>query len=142
MSYSPPTVAAPLALPWALDRVTSSALAVLRLNSDDIDAARIQQKASVATRLINEFLDLATFPIQWLVPYFGPNDPEVMVCVVPPELYEAAINVTVELYRAKDAPFGVSDAWSADGALVRISSDRLKGIRSLITTHKGRWGIA
>jgi hypothetical protein len=51
------------------------------------------------------------------------------------------VELNIEVYRTKDAPWGVLDAWSADTIPVRISSDRLRSIRSLVIPRKQRWGI-
>ena len=58
-----------------------------------------------------------------------------------PVLVQAAVELTVEVYRTKDAPWGVLDAWSADTVPVRISSDRLRSIRSLAIPYKERLGV-
>ena len=55
-------------------------------------------------------------------------------------LVEAAVELAVEVYRSKDAPFGVLDAWSADAVPLRISSDRLRNVRSIAVPYKRRFG--
>ena len=144
MSYQRSTVTAPASLPWDLERVAAGALDVLRLDPSDADAARILGHAQVATRRIDQYLDLECLPDEWLTIPVGMAVPPVPpdFYEIPPELYEAAINLTIERYRSKDAAFGVLDSWSADGSFTRISADTLKGVRSLIGPSKGRWGVA
>jgi hypothetical protein len=118
-------VTPPAANPWDTAEIAAQALAVLRLDPADQDAARIAELAVEATELVDGYLDLE-----------APYD------VIPSLVEGSAVTVTVELYRRKDAPFGVSDAWSADGGVVRVSSDPLRGVRGLLGRYKGRWGVA
>ena len=60
---------------------------------------------------------------------------------IPSPVFDAAVNLTVELYRRKDAPFGVTDSWGLDGASIRLSSDVMKGTASMLAPYKARWGI-
>jgi len=54
---------------------------------------------------------------------------------------DAVVTLTIELYRRKDAPFGVTDSWSVDGAVLRLSSDVLRGVRSQLGKYRSRRGI-
>ena len=125
MTYTPPVVAPPAPLPWDLPAITAAALEVLRLDPTDVDVSRIDDAAAQATALIDEHLDYETEPATIPVPVVG-----------------AAVQVTVELYRRKDAPFGVTDAWTVDGALVRLSSDPLRGVRAMLAPYRARRGLA
>ena len=129
MSYTPPVVAPPASLPWDLAAITASALDVMRLDPGDEDAGRVADAAASATVLIEQRLDLEASP--WTT-----------AATIPTPLTTAAVNLTVELYRRKDAPFGVTDAWSVDGALVRLSSDVMRGVGSLLDPYRQRRGIA
>lgn len=123
MTYLDVTTPAPL--PWELEDIVARALDVLRLDPTDADAERIELAAVEATTLIEQSLDLHESPTTIPAPVVG-----------------AAVQVTIELYRRKDAPFGVTDAWSVDGSIVRLSSDPLKGVWPSISRYRGRWGVA
>ena len=128
MTYAPPVVVAPAVLPWDLPAIVADALDVLRLDPSDEDADRIATAATTATALLEQRLDLETSP--WM-----------SSAELPAPLTTAATNLTVELYRRKDAPFGVTDAWSVDGALVRLSSDVLRGVGALVAPYRGRRAV-
>ena len=122
-SVTPP--APPVSNTWDVNDIGLQALAVLRMESDDVDAGRVTDAAEVATVRLDAYLDAV-----------DPLDTATM-----PDLVEAAVELTIEVYRTKDAPWGVLDAWSADTVPVRISSDRLRSIRGLIVARKVRFGI-
>ena len=58
-----------------------------------------------------------------------------------PLVRTAMTNLTIELYRRKDAPFGVLNAWSPDEVAVRISSDPMRGIVHILLPLKKKFGI-
>ncbi len=122
-------VSAPAVLPWDVDAIVADALDILRLDPSDDDADRIRREALVATALCEQLLDCATSP--WA-----------SAAELPAPVAEAAVWSTVELYRRKDAPFGVTDSWSIDGAVVRLSADVMRGVRRLLTPYKARRGVA
>ena len=115
----------PAALPWDVDAVAFAALDILRLDPSDTDAERITSAAVSATELVDFELDYETAPAS-----------------IPTPVFDAAVNLTVETYRRKDSPFGVTDSWSVDGASIQLSSDVMRGVRSTLTPYKSRWGIA
>jgi len=108
-------------------RVGTAALTQLRLGEQDGDAARVQTLAVVAVDLVQRYLD-RTVPFD--------------AVTMPPAVIEAATTVCVELYRRKDAPFGVTGAWGQDGESFRISRDVLAGVEYLLLPYKSGWGIA
>ena len=55
---------------------------------------------------------------------------------------EAAVFATREMYLRKDAPFGLSGAWSQEGEVVRVSGDPLAGVQHLLAPYKYGYGIA
>jgi hypothetical protein len=118
-------VTSPAALPWDVDAVAFAALDVLRLDPTDQDAQRINDAAASATELVDVHLDFETAPDS-----------------IPRPVFDAAVNLTVELYRRKDAPFGVTDAWGVDGASIRLSSDVMRGTESMLAPYKSRWAVA
>jgi hypothetical protein len=125
MTYTPAAVASPARLPWTVEEVAVAALDVLRLDASDQDAARVAAAADSATVLVDSELDL-----------------EVAPTTIPGPVFDAAVTLTVELYRRKDAPFGVSDSWSVDGAAIHLSADVMRGVRSTLNPFVGRRGIA
>ena len=118
-------VAAPASLPWIVEDVANAALDVLRLDPADEDAARVVAAADSATVLVDQKLDLDVAPE-----------------TIPGPVYDAAVMLAVELYRRKDAPFGVTDSWSIDGASIRISADVTRGVASMLAPFRGRRGVA
>lgn len=118
-------VAPPVPLPVDPALVLAQALAILRLEADDADAERVEQAATVAIELASQQLDFADVPTALSV-----------------AVTDAVVTLTVELYRRKDAPFGVTDSWSVDGAVLRLSSDVFRGVRSQLSKYRARWGIA
>ena len=128
MTYTPPVVTPPASVPWDLEAIITAALDVLRLEPTDDDVDRIDLAARSACELIEQRLDLE-------VPWTDP-------AAIPPPVTTAAVNLTVELYRRKDAPFGVTDAWSVDGGILRLSSDVLRGVSSLLAPYRARRGVA
>lgn len=121
------TVAPPAPLPIDVQAVADAALAVLRLGPTDGDADRVEAAAVVAVDLASQQLD------------FDVVDVPTTVAVA---VTDAVVTLTVELYRRKDAPFGVTDSWSVDGAVLRLSSDVMRGVRSQLSKYRARWGIA
>lgn len=111
---------------WAdIDAIESDALAVLRMDSSDPDADRVREAAEVAVPLIDAWLDVET-------PYEAPNEP----------LTNAAVRLTVELYRRGDVPFGQAGGWDAAGPITTMTANVLAGVRSQLLPYRQRWGIA
>ncbi len=101
-------------------------LAVLRLSPTDPDRAVIDTCTVAATDLIVHALDDVD-PI--------PDPP-------PAYLNRFAVTVSVRLYRAKDAPFGVVDTWSVDGVgPVRLPKDPLYGIETACAPSMRQHGV-
>lgn len=124
---APITVAAPAANPWDTADVAAQAMAVLRLEAGDPDEGRILEHAATAADKIDGHLDLVD-------PYEDGMIPGAVIAV--------AVSVTVELYRRKDAPFGILDSWSADGVFARVPSDPLRMHEAVLSRYKRRQGIA
>lgn len=122
----------PWVLPaWAgdLSEIITAALVQLRIDPADVDASLMEPYAEAAVRAIEAFLD----------PNGGPTygDP------APPELFQAAVTVTVRWFRGKDAPFGVTGGWSElDMGPVRVPSDVLQGVYPQLRPLKLNYGIA
>jgi len=124
VTYTPPTVAPPAPIPFDVAAIASAALDVLRLDPTDDDAERIATEAERACRAVSLLQDYAVDPL-----------------AVDPLEESAAVTLTVEGYRRKDAPFGVTDAWSVDGASIRLSSDPYRGVRSQLARVRSRWAV-
>lgn len=109
------------------DRALADALKVLRLPSTDIDNTRLTTAVATACELITACIDRAD------------DDP---VTGDPAALRTAHYMVAVELYRRKDAPFGVLNAWSPDEGALRINTDPLRGVYHIILPFKRGFGVA
>jgi hypothetical protein len=129
VTYTSPSVAPPASLPFDPPAVTGAALDILRLDPADEDAARIAGGTLQAIALVEQRLDLEVSP--WAD-----------AAALPAPVEGAAVLLTVELYRRKDAPFGVTDSWSVDGAAFRITSDVMRGVDSMLAPYRGRRGVA
>jgi hypothetical protein len=121
------TVTAPDYTPWWDDTVTvANVLAQLRLTESDVDAARIAELVPAAGAAINAFLDRpdATPP-------------------APLELLQAALEqVTVELYRRKDAGTGDATDLSLAAVVSRYgATDPLGEVRAQLQPYKRRFGL-
>jgi len=124
VTYIPPVVSEPAPLPLDAQTLASAALDIMRLDPADVDAERILEEAGVAIELVSQELDYDVAP-----------------ATVPAGVSDAAVMLTVELYRRKDAPFGVTDSWTVDGASVRVSSDVMRGVRSQLSRYRSRFPI-
>ena len=128
MTDTAPTVAPPAVNPWDIEDIAAQALDVLRLDPSDMDAVRINTKAAEAVMLIDQYLDM--------------DAPYADTTALPAPIIGAAVTLTVELYRRKDAPGGITDSWTVDGSFMRLSADVLKGVRSTLRPYKSRFGVA
>ncbi len=120
--------AQPDAQPDLVEFICDQALQELRLTVTDLDADRVERKAQVALGLVHQRLQRPDLAVDG--------------AVLPDPVIDAAIAATVELYRRKDAPFGVTGAWGPDGGAIRVSRDPLAGVEYLLEPYIGGWGIA
>ncbi len=105
-------VTPPSSGPWYdLDETTTAVLAILRLTEQDVDVERLRDAVPAAAWHIEQHLDSPD--------ELAPN----------PALQQSLNQVTVELYRRKDAPFDV---------VRRI----LDPVRSELAPSVRRWGVA
>jgi hypothetical protein len=110
-----------------VEPVAQEALSVLRLTDADVDADRMRRHAATIWALIDGHLDREVpLPLEAL----------------PGPVFDAAVQATAELYRRKDAPFGVVGAWGTDGEAIRVARDPLTGVESMLAPYKTGWGIA
>lgn len=129
----------------AIPAIAAAAIAQLRLTGGDVDAPRIAGKAPAACAAIDGYLDLRRFdaylaPIPGRVTYTygGAEVTAYAADEAPPDVLDAAVQVTIELYRRKDASFGVLTSGVEP---VRISADVLRGVASLLDPWREGWGI-
>lgn len=116
---------------WRDDvQAANDALLVMKLARDPANVDLLTLYAIEAGDLICLYLDRTD-----TIPGVIPGTP-------PPALRGAHRDVTVELYRRKDAAFGVLNAWSPDDGAIRISADPLRGVYARITPYKANWGLA
>jgi hypothetical protein len=109
----------------------------------DPDRERLELLARAACRQIDQRLELLPLPGRpqytvlpgFDVATFGTDE-------APEDVVTAAVQLTGELYRRKDAPFGVLSAWSPTGEALRISRDHLAGVDSLLGPYVEGWGLA
>jgi len=111
------------------DQVLSDVLDVLRLQPTDDDVDRIEAQIPTAADLVANYLDRDADPL----PDAPPMNPLVRT---------AMTNATIELYRRKDAPFGVLNGWSPDEMAIRVSTDPLRGVMKILLPLKQRFGVA
>jgi hypothetical protein len=104
---------------------------ILRLDPMDPDLERLGRLAFVVTELVRQQLDaeLAFDDITQTQP-------------IPDPITDACITVLVEQYRRKDAPFGITGAWAADGVALRVSRDWLDPVHHVLQPYKEQWGVA
>jgi len=120
-------ITAPAANTWNVAAIAAGAIAVLRLEgAGDPDVDRVETAAVVATGLLDAELDA-----------------DVAVdATTNAVLATAAVQVTVELYRRKDLPFGTGGAWSPNETPYSVEGDPVAGVRAMTLPWKQRWGLA
>lgn len=141
---SEPLVEVPAAVAgsWhdAIPVIAAGALEQLRVTSTDVDAGRIARKAPAACSSIDQHLDLRATTGRVTYVLGGVTVVSYAAGTAPADVLEAAVLLTVELYRRKDAAFGVLPGGAVD-APVRISADHLRGVESLLAPWVEGWGI-
>jgi hypothetical protein len=122
--------------------VATAAATALRLKATDPDRDRLEPLARAAMRAIDLRLDLRAVATRMVYLDGGAEVITYATDDAPADVVEAAHQVTRDLFRRKDAPFGVLNAWSQTGEAIRISRDQLAGVDSLLQPHIEGWGIA
>lgn len=114
----------------------------LRLKESDVDRD-LEPRARAAMRAVDGRLQLRastgrlSYPLSdidvvWTYPVDG----------APPDVVEAATQLTMDLYHRKDSKFGVLNAPSLTGEPVRVSRDQLAGVQTLLDPYVEGWGFA
>ena len=106
---------------WDVDTVTAAALAVLRLDGDDVDAARVRSFVPVVGIRIAQRVDSESMVVPDAV------------------LDDCMTRGVVSYYRAKDSPPATDDFGLAPGY---GSADPLQPIWSTLNPYRRRFGVA
>ena len=124
------TTAWPNPDPWDGDPafLVEQAQAILRLDSTDPDLPRLGRLAFVVKALVAEHLGGVQFDDPTLAP-------------IPDPVTDACVTVLVETYRRKDAPFGITGAWTAEGVGMRVSRDWLDPVLFVLQPYRVAWGV-
>lgn len=126
----------------AIPDIAARAVTQLRLAGGDMDAGLIASKAPAACMAIDQRLDLRAVAGRVTYTIGGVTVVSYATGDAPGDVLEAAVQLTVELYRRKDAAFGVLGAWLQSGEAVRVSADQLRGIDSLLAPWVEGVGVA
>jgi hypothetical protein len=113
---------------WVDVQATYEAVLItLRVTTADPDAGIILESITGAASLIDQFLDR--------------TDP--LTSPPPGPVQQALEQLTIELYRRKDAPFNLLNATVPEDVPVDISSlGAIQSVAPLIQPWKQRWGFA
>jgi hypothetical protein len=113
---------------WCDDAAAAAAaIEIMRLTTAPPDEQeRVLECAVAACDLISQYLDRCT-----------PFDST----AIPAALANAHVQVTIELYRRKDAPFGTLNTWSPDDAPLTVPGDPLRAVMTQILPFKERWPV-
>ena len=122
--------------------IADAARRLLRLNVADPDLIRLESLARSACSAIDQDLCLRVHPDRLVYTLGGLDTITYAVDDVPPDILEAATQLTAEFFRRKDAPFGVLNAASANAVPMYISRDQLAGVASLLAPYREGWGFA
>jgi hypothetical protein len=120
--------------PWDGDPtyLVDTARSILRMASTDPDvAARLTPLSYAITELVRSHLDeVISF------------DDEAQTAPIPEPITQSCVNALVEAYRRKDAPYGITGAWSPDGVAIRVTRDWLDGVLYQLQPYRQRFGVA
>ena len=119
--------------PWDGDPafLVEQAQQLLHLSDTDPDLERLGRLAYVVTELVRQHLDCTI-----------PFDDVAQTEPIPDPITDACITTLVEQYRRKDAPFGITGAWAADGVALRVSRDWLDPVLTVLQPYRQRFGVA
>ena len=122
--------------------IADAARVLLRLNATDPDLGRLPLLARAACTAIDhrlnlleheDRLELTVGGVTWWT--YAEDD-------APADVLTAAQQLTGELFRRKDAPFGILNAASANAVPMYVSRDQLAGVDSLLAPYVEGWGFA
>lgn len=113
---------------WLDPTVADQAMATMHLKADDPDAAVVATGVQVAAQLIDTYVGVGSMPVR------GGEGED--AGLAPEPVQQAVLIVGVEMYRRRDAAFGVLNAYNqSDFGPVRISTDWLKGVESILRPY-------
>lgn len=124
MSEAWVSVAPPAENVWEVPAITEDALHRLRLTDQDVDAEQVAAACDEATEVIDQFLDRV----------------ETYDTTLVSALHQCAVDLAIDLYRRKDAPFTVAASYSPE-EYVTVDRDPLVKVRALLRPYKQRWGV-
>ena len=122
--------------------IADAARTALRLSSTDPDLHRLPGAALAACSSIDHWTNLLPHPDRLTLTVGGQTWWTWAVDDAPADCVTAAEQLAGELFRRKDAPFGVLNAASANSVPLYVSRDQLAGITSLIAPYREGWGFA
>ena len=123
--------------------VAEAAGSLLQLAGTDTRRDRLEPLARAAMSAIDQRLQLlpvvgsrAAYTVGGVTTYAYLDGEQ------PADVVNAAVDLTVELFRRKDAAFGVLGASSPSGEPLRISADHLRGVESRLAPYVEGFGFA
>jgi hypothetical protein len=122
--------------------IAEAARGMLRLSLTDPDVGRLPDCALAACSAIDHRLNLRVHADRPLLTVGGETWSTYAVDDAPPDVVTAAVQLTGELFRRKDAPFGVLNSASANAVPMYVSRDQLAGVDSLLAPYVEGWGFA
>jgi hypothetical protein len=122
--------------------IAEAARAMLRLNASDPDRPRLDGCARSACTMIDHRLGLLEHTDRLQLTVGGITWWTYAVDDAPADVVAAAVQLSGELFRRKDAPFGILNATSANAVPMYVSRDQLAGVDSLLAPHVESWGFA
>lgn len=120
--------------------VAAAARESMRVAENDPDAPRLPRHAAAACSAIDQRLQL--LPVAGRMTYDLAGVPVVTYPAgeAPPDVLEAAVQLTMGLFHRKDAPLGVLTQGMA--GLSYVSRDQLAQVQSLLDPYVEGWGLA
>jgi hypothetical protein len=122
--------------------IADAARTLLRLNAADPDVPRLAGCARAACSAIDHWTNLCEHADRLSMTVGGQTWWTWADGDAPPDAVTAAEQLCAELFRRKDAPFGVLNASSANAVPMYVSRDQLAGVLTLIAPYREGWGFA
>lgn len=119
--------------------VAAAALEAMRLTPEHPDAARLSAKAAAACSAIDQRLCLQPLAGRMVYQLAGVPVVSYPSGQAPPDVVEAAIQLTVGLFHRKDAPLGVLTRGMESS--VYVSRDQLAQVEGLLAPYVEALGI-
>jgi hypothetical protein len=120
--------------------VAAAALEALRITDQDPDAGRIKRHAAAAASAIDQRLQLLPVAGRWTYDVSGMTVVTYGSGQAPPDVLDAAVQLTITLLNRSKAPLGVLTA-GMDGPTY-VSRDALAQVDSLLAPYAEGVGLA